>query len=1156
MQRRSEPDTVKHLKPIRSKLLAPLTLSFLILVAVFSAIMTRGSYGRLEDLTQARIDHARSLMLLLLAEQSKTLNAVAEVILQDKGLRDAMKAGDGETLLRDYEPLFRKLRDNHKITHFYFLRPDNTCLLRVHDPKSTQDDLIKRFTLQEAARTGKSFTGLELGFRGYFTLRSVHPVYDGSTLTGYLELGTEIEETLAELHRSPGVEIAMLLDKSMLERTAFEASMAQMSRSVEWELLADKALAYSSLVPFPKEAVPLLATLDASKDIEFNQKIWRPDISELLDAGGNSAAYIIFLIDISEGKAIAARVLLLGSIGSISIFVLLFWFLVALLGRTDRTILGQQALLRDSEEKHRVMFESSPEAYLFLDMGIIVDCNRAAELALGGSRKQIIGRTVAEISPAVQADGTASDASVYTKTAETQINEACTFEWLHRRFDGRDFFVEACLSPVMANGRQLFYCSWRDITERKRVEAVLQDTNRRLQSAIARDNDLAVQADAANKAKSQFLATMSHEIRTPMNGIIGMTRLLLDTNLSEEQRRYVKTVRTSGDSLLALLNDILDFSKIEAGKMDLEEIDFNLRVTIEDSLDILSIKAHEKNITVACEIEADLGVHLKGDPGRLRQILINLAGNAIKFTDRGRVAIHAKIESQTDSGVLVRFSVSDTGIGITLEKQGGLFSSFFQADNSTNRKYGGTGLGLAISKQLAELMGGTIGMESREGAGSTFWFTAAFKKRDAGELTSLPTFANLTGLKVLVADNHDAERELACSMLASWGCRFREAKDGDAAMTLLQEAALGGDPFSVAILEMELPAMDGSRLGRLIKESAVLNGTFLIMVTSMGKRGDAAMLSGIGFSGYLTTPLRESQFRDCLALVAGRKREAGGLITKYTVSEFRKSRLRILLAEDNPTNQLVALKLLQKIGYRADTASNGLEALEALKKQTYNLILMDCQMPEMDGYEATAKIRIEEKNNLSPRIPIVAMTANAMQGEREKCIAAGMDDYLSKPVEPSSLQAMLEFWLHDKESGTPGAESALDLPELEEMDPAEAGPEKAEKASTPIFDRESFLERTMNDRELARQLIDMFTQDMPDQMEKLARAAEFRNLVSAQSIAHKIKGASANMSGIAMRETATEMENACKGGSIETVSLLLAPLRERFKQLKEALEAL
>jgi len=682
-----------------------------------------------------------------------------------------------------------------------------------------------------------------------------------------------------------------------------------------------------------------------------------------------------------------------------------------------------------------------------------------------------------------------------------------------------------------------------DITAQKSSEAELKAANRYLIDATARANDLMLQADAANRAKSNFLSTMSHEIRTPMNGVIGMTGLLLETPLNAEQKQYAHIIRTSGEALLTLINDILDFSKIEAGKIELENMDFHLRVTLEDTVDILAVKAKEKGLRLVNNIDTDVYEHLRGDPGRLRQILINLTGNAIKFTATGSIVLHTSLESETDSHETLRFEIIDTGIGIPPEKQKMLFTPFMQVDSSTSRKYGGTGLGLAISKQLTELMGGTIGITSQEGEGSTFFFTAVFEKREAGKLADTETLANLTDLNILVVDDKEADRLLVTSLLTGWGCRYKEAYDGASALVLLEKEAAIGKPFDIALLDMQMPNMDGAELGNLIKNNPLLHETRLVMLTAMEDRGAARRFAALGFTGYLTKPLRQKELRNCLSLAAGQtntqnaETKAG---TESAANEPRKAKLRILLAEDNMTNQLVALKILEKFGYRADVAANGLEVLDALQNLPYDLVLMDCQMPEMDGYEATRKIRCREAEGT--RIPIIAMTANALQGDREKCLEAGMDDYLSKPVEPAKMAEMLAKWIPEEDG---------ELEEIEELETADT----AEENTVPVFDRKGYLSRVMDDESFARVLIDAFLGDMPQQIETLELAIAAGDALRAGKQAHKIKGAAANMGGEAMRETAKQMEEAGNADDLDRLLSLLPALRNNFEALSRELKA-
>jgi PAS domain S-box-containing protein len=720
---------------------------------------------------------------------------------------------------------------------------------------------------------------------------------------------------------------------------------------------------------------------------------------------------------------------------------------------------------------------------------------------------------------------------------------------------GDERWIHLRSSPVFSDTGTRYTGTAVDITDRKHTEAELKK---------ARDA-----AEAGSIAKSEFLANMSHEIRTPMNGVIGMANLLMDTDLSVEQQQFTETIRKSADALMTVINDILDFSKIEAGKLELEIIEFDLRVTLEEVAELMSLKAYEKGLEFASIVHHEVPSLLRGDPGRLRQILINLLGNAIKFTDSGEVTLKARLEKEDVHRAVIRFSVSDTGIGISEEGTDRLFKSFSQVDGSTSRNYGGTGLGLAISKQLTELMEGRIGVESKEGQGSTFSFTVSLEKQP-DDCKTLMISDDIRKKRILFVDDNATNRQVYREQLKSWGCRYGEASNGTQAIDELKRAQETGDPFEIAIIDMQMPKMDGEELGRSIKQDPNLADTILIMVSSMGTRGDVARLKKIGFAAYLTKPIKQSQLYDCLNTTANiwkekKQPQDAAIVTRHSLADNKKQGIRILLAEDDATNQKVALHILKKFGYRADAAENGQEALQALEKVPYDIVLMDIQMPVMDGYATTRRIRELElkarriklnKNDpkdlsnfeiqllaRSGRIPIIAMTAHAMKGDREKCIAAGMDDYTPKPINPEELLEKIEKWTRVEQSAS--------SPEAE-VQKEHVQPETSEEAQP--LDLEKALERAMGDKDFLNMLLGGFIQELPNQIESLKVAVADTDAVALTEQAHKLKGAAANLSAYGISSAAKSLEEIGRSQNMDEATQILEVLFNESKRLSEYVE--
>lgn len=786
--------------------------------------------------------------------------------------------------------------------------------------------------------------------------------------------------------------------------------------------------------------------------------------------------------------------------------------------------------IKRQKEFYETLISNSPVAIVVLDNDEkISSCNPAFESLFGYQGSEVFGVFLDTL---ITTEETNAEAMGYTQQVMREPVHAFS---KRRRKDGSLVDVEIFGAPVVVEG------------ERIGALAIYHDI-----SDIVRARQ---EAEQANRSKSEFLANMSHEIRTPMNGVIGMLEITLDTSLTLEQRDYLQTCSKSAEALLSLLNDILDFSKIEAGKLELEPIHFNLRTMIEDVGYTLAKRAQDKGLELVCLVNPDIFHTLHGDAGRLRQILSNLVGNAIKFTHQGEIVIRAEPIEETSTHVRIHFSVQDTGIGIPYQRQAAIFNRFTQADGSTTRKYGGTGLGLTISRQLVEAMHGRMGLKSEPGVGSDFWFDITFEITGSEPpiKNNKPlTTADLRTVRVLGIDDNQTNRFVLSKMVEGFGCRVETAVSGARGLEMLHVAAREGDPYQIVLLDMQMPGMDGEQTARAIKSDPLVKDVKIVILTSMGKRGDAARLKALGCSAYLLKPVKQQMLYEALLEILNNNGgENAGLVTRHVIAEKRASGRRILLAEDNFINQKLAVVLLQKAGYFVDVVDNGQQAFEKAISGGYNAVLMDVQMPELDGLEATSRIRDWEAEN-NRHIPIIAMTAHAMKGDRERCLASGMDDYLTKPIESRILYNVLDRWLETELDQKPQSVSldeqkfSMDLEEgLFGEEPSSASGQ-AEKPALPIYappemsvDLNAALVRFDGDREFMLEMCKDFHDHLPGRIAEINSAFKDGDIVRLHRHAHTLKGVSLNFDATYLAELAARLEQFCKHENITDAQPLI-----------------
>jgi two-component system, sensor histidine kinase and response regulator len=818
-----------------------------------------------------------------------------------------------------------------------------------------------------------------------------------------------------------------------------------------------------------------------------------------------------------------------------------------------------EAIIREQKEHLQALINNSPVAIVTLDRNqTILACNPAFEDLFGYIPGEVIGRPLDMIFSGYEVPFEASSYSERILRGETVKSSL-----VRRRKDGSLVDVETVGVPLVVEG-QTTGVLW-----------MFHDISEMMQARRA--------AEQADRAKSEFLANMSHEIRTPMNGIIGMIELTLGTDLSDEQYDFLVGARESADALLSVLNDILDFSKMEAGQLQLEMVDFDIHTLVESVAQTSAARAESKGLEMVCYVDQTVPVFAKGDPGRLRQILVNLVENAIKFTEKGEVLVRTELAEETEDTVTVRFSVSDTGIGIPKDRQKAIFERFVQADGSTTRRFGGTGLGLTISKQLSQMMGGKMGVDSEQGKGSTFWFTITLEKMPNKERLEMQEWADLRGMRVLMVDDNATNRRIFTRMLDGFGCQVAAVSSGMEVMPALFRGLLTNTPYHVVLVDMQMPVMDGEETLRAIRREPLTQDIKVVVLTSMGRRNELSRVNEMGCSGYLLKPVKQLQLRETLELVLGNKRST----SRRADSRRRNGRsngpeplitrqLHILLAEDNEINQKMTRTLLTRQGHIVDVASNGVQTVEAVKQNRYDLVLMDVQMPEMDGFEAAQTIRQLEASGAlkSPHMPIIAMTAHALHGDRQRCMDAGMDDYVSKPLDPRKVFQAIDRWgevapvqfstgelksVENRLAGLGPEGEASPQPSV--SDPLGATPveEKTEPAGNdnyPVLEVESALFRFGEDREFYYNLLSDFLLTLPTRLAEMRVALESGDAKALSYHAHNLKGVSANFSAVQLAHLSADLDELCRRNDLNAAKQCMAELEASAARLAACVKEL
>jgi PAS domain S-box-containing protein len=815
---------------------------------------------------------------------------------------------------------------------------------------------------------------------------------------------------------------------------------------------------------------------------------------------------------------------------------------------------NNEAIIRQQKDYLQALINHSPVAIVTLNKEQdILSCNPAFENMFGYHHDEVMGRSLDDLSTGVS-EGSAAEASPSLSGYSERVlgGESVKNLVQRRRKDGTVIDLEILGVPMVVDG-QITGILW-----------LMHDITELMQARRA--------AEQADRAKSEFMANMSHEIRTPMNGIIGMIELTLGTQLSDEQYDFLTGARESADALLSVLNDILDFSKIEAGQLQLETIDFELLNVVEGVAQGSAARAESKGLELTSYVDANVPVSVRGDPGRLRQILVNLVENAIKFTEHGEVLVRIEPVQEENQRNILRFEVSDTGIGIPEERCQAIFDRFVQADGSTTRRYGGTGLGLAISKQLVEMMGGEIGVNSEVGHGSTFWFTLPLQKAQVSQPVAAAAPANLQDFRVLIVDDNATNRRIFSRMLENFGYQVTAIASGQEVLPTLFRALLTKEPYQLILLDMQMPGMDGEQTLQMIRREPLTQDVKVVVLTSMGRRNELDRVIELGVSGYLLKPIKQYQLRETLeSIFVGKKGSSRQMVT-YTSGNPATTRddgqpVHLLLVEDNVINQKMARALLTRQGYQVDLAGNGMEAVTVARSGGYDLIFMDVQMPDMDGFEATRLIREEEGSQR--HTPIIAMTAYALHGDRQRCLDAGMDDYVSKPLDPRKVIQTIQRWTdggiqeeaspQDVEANTPtGQNGTGSLPaqpvekiiQKPPVPPAGSSNGMQQKTAVPLA-VERALDRFSNDRDFYYNLLEEFLLSLPDRLSEMKVSLEKGEAQNLSYLAHNLKGVSANFGADELSQLSAALDESCRSGDLVAARRLTVEIEAAAARLSK-----